>query len=230
MKTNDTVAVQKKEFIKYFENLSFKYGCHRVWSDFIHISAYAISNPFDKRFFDEREKHYNEIISRYEEKEISNFVHMLACVISAYIENSEQDFLGSVFGDLRLNNEWNGQFFTPYNIGSMMSKIILEEQIETKPESEPITISDPCCGSGCLLIGAVNQAKKIGYNIEKDVVIYAQDIDNIAALMCYIQLSLIGCKAMVKIGDSLSDPLVIGDDMKNPNLWLTPVFLTTKII
>lgn len=218
----------KKEFIKYFENLSFKYGRYRVWTDFVYISAYAISNPFDKRFFEEREKHYNEIISRYEKEEISNFVHMLAEVISAYIENTEQDFLGSIFGELRLNNEWSGQFFTPYNIGSMMSKIILEDQIETKSKSEPITISDPCCGSGCLLIGAVNHARESGYNIEKDVIIYTQDIDNIAALMCYIQLSLLGCKAIVKIGDSLSDPLVIGDDMKNPNLWLTPAFLAKK--
>ena len=54
------------------------------------------------------------------------------------------------------------------------------------------------------------------------MVFYAQDIDRIAALMCYIQLSLLGCKALIKIGNSLTDPLTENEPL-NENIWLTPM-------
>lgn len=59
----------------------------------------------------------------------------------------------------------------------------------------------------------------------------AQDIDRTAALMCYIQLSLLGCAGYVVVADVFRDPLVgLG---KSPlliaptpeqELWLTPAF------
>ena len=48
----------------------------------------------------------------------------------------------------------------------------------------------------------------------------AQDIDQTAALMCYIQLSLLGCPAVIIIGDSLVKP-----DMHPDNdFWFTPFY------
>ena len=41
--------------------------------------------------------------------------------------------------------------------------------------------------------------------------------------MCYIQLSLLGCKAIVKIGNSLTDPFV-GSDMETDSVWLSPMY------
>lgn len=54
------------------------------------------------------------------------------------------------------------------------------------------------------------------------MVFYVQDIDRIAALMCYIQLSLLGCKAFIKIGNSLTDPLT-ENESRDENIWLTPM-------
>ena len=51
---------------------------------------------------------------------------------------------------------------------------------------------------------------------------FAQDIDLTAALMCYIQLSLLGCMAAVKVGKSLSDPLVENEPISE-KLWFTPM-------
>ena len=67
-----------------------------------------------------------------------------------------------------------------------------------------------------------NEAKNLGVNYQEKMVFYAQDIDRIAALMCYIQLSLLGCKAFVKIGNSLTDPLTENEPL-NENIWLTPM-------
>ena len=45
----------------------------------------------------------------------------------------------------------------------------------------------------------------------------AQDIDRTAAMMCYIQMSLLGCPAIVAIGDSLAKPFPHPDN----EVWCT---------
>ena len=39
-----------------------------------------------------------------------------------------------------------------------------------------------------------------------------QDIDPVAAKMTLIQLSVLGCRVVIKIGDSLADPILAHDE------------------
>ena len=48
----------------------------------------------------------------------------------------------------------------------------------------------------------------------------AQDIDHAAAMMCYIQLSLLGCPAVVIVGDTLAKPMLHPDN----DVWYTPFY------
>lgn len=57
-----------------------------------------------------------------------------------------------------------------------------------------------------MLIAFANVAREHKLNYQRDVLFVAQDIDQTAALMCYIQLSLLGCPAVVIVGDSLAKP------------------------
>ena len=88
------------------------------------------------------------------------------------------------------------------------------------------TATDPACGAGATLIAGVNViAGELVRNRpelrwQDHVVVAAQDIDYIVGLMCYIQLSLIGCAGFVKIGDSIADPMHFGDDMAK--YWILP--------
>lgn len=181
------------------------------------MSACAISNQNDYRFREQRETEYLKRISEYSKSEVDGMTEMFAITAMAVCDNSKQDFLGVLYGQLGLNNSNNGQFFTPYHIGEMMAKMNLPDSIEEKP----LTVSDPCCGAGCLLIACVNEAKQKGFDLD-DVLLFAQDVDQTAALMCYIQLSLLDAAAVIKIGDSLSDPLTLEEN--GNNLWLTPRF------
>lgn len=57
----------------------------------------------------------------------------------------------------------------------------------------------------------------------------AQDIDFLAGMMCYIQLSLIGCPGYVVIDDSISSPITGIDPhglipRDGPNVWYTPMY------
>jgi len=81
---------------------------------------------------------------------------LLPYVIAAFECKQEQDFLGEMFGFLRLSDTWKGQYFTPHHIGGFMGDInsySVESNLTTK---EVITVSDNCCGSGCLLIAFAN--------------------------------------------------------------------------
>lgn len=170
----------------------------------------------------ESELAYKECASRYGAEEISQIAELFSMTIMALEDNPAQDFLGDIFGSLNLHNEWHGQFFTPYHIGSMMARMQLPDKPVEELWTKPITICDPCCGAGCLLIACANEAKNLGINYQEKMVFYAQDIDRIAALMCYIQLSLLGCKAFIKIGNSLTDPLTENESL-DENIWLTPM-------
>ena len=213
-----------KGFIAAFNTLAGRHGRFDVWTDFITMSACAISNSCDRRYSKKREADYMRCVSKYNPEELKLFAEMLSHVVFALDRHSEQDFLGEIFSVLNLHNEWHGQFFTPYDIAAAMAKMNLCSLGEKLDGHDPVTICDPCCGAGCLLIACANEAIRLKINFQRKMIFFAQDIDRIAALMCYIQLSLLGCRAIIKIGNSLTDPLTVDEPMTE-NVWLTPMLL-----
>ena len=66
-------------------------------------------------------------------------------------------------------------------------------------------------------------------NYQTSVLFTAQDIDYIVGLMCYLQLSLMGCAGYVVIGDTLRHPLTALDrrgliPRPDQNIWYTPFY------
>ena len=135
--------------------------------------------------------------------------------------------------NLDLGSHWHGQFFTPYDICRMMAKISLnggERDAKTEIlDHGYISINDPACGAGATLIAAANQLRNQYINYQTDALFVGQDIDRIAGMMCYIQLSLLGCAGYVVIADTLSNPIT-GADVLIPcpkadqEMWYTPMF------
>ena len=104
-----------------------------------------------------------------------------------------------------------------------MAAVNIEPAVDQLKDKKLITVSDCCCGAGCLLIAFANEAMKAHIDFQSRVLFVAQDLDYVAGLMCYIQLSLLGCKAIVKIGNSLTDPFV-NNDMETDSVWLSPMY------
>ena len=138
------------------------------------------------------------------------------------------DCLGSVFMELNFGNKSTSQFFTPYHICELMAKVTEEDVAAIVKEKGYITINDPCCGAGATLIAAVNEARKqlekVNLNFQNHVLVAAQDIDEIVALMCYIQLSLLGVAAYIKVGNSLTEPMSTDDN--GENYWFTMMYFS----
>lgn len=216
----------KKEFFRVFNQLTNRHRSWDVWRDFIVMYACALSNPVDKQHYDEREALYLRTIKKYNKQEQPLFSELAAHTIMALEDNPEQDFLGSIYMSLNLGNQHNGQFFTPYHVCELMAEVTMQDSVLKIEEEGYITINDPCCGAGATLIAGVHAAKKrlekAGYNYQNHILVVAQDIDMTVALMCYIQLSLLGVAGCVKVGNSLTDPITVNDSKEN--YWYTPMY------
>lgn len=225
---------RQKEFVKEYERLCARNNRHQVWSDFVYMAAAAISNAVDKRHAEHREEQYMAIVKKYTREELDVFPTLFALIVSGMEEYPDQDFLGELYMELNLGNDKNGQFFTPYDVCKCMAMLTTEADVlRARIERQGyITINDCACGAGATLIAAAmvlkDAFKDISFNYQQQALFIAQDIDYTTALMCYIQLSLLGCAGYVRVGNTLTDPMVghvlFGDGSEKT--WYTPMFFS----
>lgn len=229
------VDKDQQEFIKIVDTLANRFHRWEIWSDFIIMFAISISNSIDKVHAEQREEIYMRTVKKYTQQELELFPQLCAMVVMALENDKNRDFLGEMYMALNLGNHWKGQFFTPYNVCRMMAEITCGDTVSEIEEKGYIAVNDCCCGAGALLIAYANAAEQAtinsGYNWQNHLLFTAQDVDMVVGLMCYIQLSLIGCAGFVKIGNSLTEPMTEGEairDLSNPNsyYWYTPMYFS----
>lgn len=190
----------KGEFCKGIRELARRYDRHEVFNDFCEIAAITLRQVFERN--QANEERYLKLIRRYEPEEQKQFARLLALTAQALTEKP-RDFLGECFHELELHNRYKGQFFTPFDVSRMMAKISLagfEEQIRKHGYVE---LNEPTCGSGGMVIAAVEEVKAAGFNPVHVFFAVAQDIDRKCCNMTYIQLSLLAVPAAVIWGDTL---------------------------
>ena len=230
-KTRHLKSERQKKLAKLFDEACYRHNQGSVWSDFVTMAAIAISNRVDESNAPDREKLYMQLAGKYNEKELTCMAEMFAEIVAGIEENPDQDFLGELFMCLELSNSFAGQFFTPYSLCQFMARCTAEkdhlmEQIEQKGW---ISVSDPACGAGALLVAFANWCLECDVNYQTSVLFVAQDIDYTVGCMCYIQLSLMGCPGYVVIDDSLRRPSTSHDDrglipVHGPKVWYTPFY------
>ena len=96
-----------------------------------------------------------------------------------------------------------------------------------------MSINDCACGAGALLIAARNVMMRAGQDWSSGAMFVAQDIDRPAGLMCYLQLSLLGCAGYVVIADSLRYPIIGSLIRPTPvpeqDIWYTPTLYLSPV-
>ncbi|MGM9598659.1 MAG: N-6 DNA methylase [Faecousia sp.] len=204
----------QSEFQKVFSKLCDTKSSWQAWSDFVEMAAIAISNTCEihENVKQDRDARYLTIIGQYSKSEQALFPELMRILTESLEQNQEQDFLGEMFMALELGNHWKGQFFTPYNLCKAMCLLSLSDAKEQLQVKGWLSLNDPACGAGATLIAARNYLNSVGIDGTQAFFV-AQDIDRTAAMMCYIQLSLLGCAGYVVIADTLCHPFT------GPILW-----------
>lgn len=195
---------ETRSFVKVLDGIDQSRSTYELFNDFTTISSCVISNTVDKINFNMREAEFGRVKKRYNEKQMEGFVELFAMMTAAIGRDSNRDFLGDLYSGLDLLDKRHQQFFTPYPISKFMAASISADQVERVRENGYIKVCDPSCGSGTMLIAYVNLMRKQNMNPARDALLVAQDIDMRVAKMCYISLSLMGCAAIVKVGNTLS--------------------------
>lgn len=222
---------QQKRMMELYDSLCYRHSRWEVWSDFVSMSAISIANAVCKDYAEQREKLYLQTVKKYTKEEVEHFVEMFAELVRGMEVDPNQDFLGDLFMNLGLSNDHNGQFFTPYHLCDFMAHVV-DEGIDAEIEKQGwIGVNDPACGAGALLVAFANHCRKMDINFQEHVLFVAQDIDYIVALMCYLQLSLLGCPGYIVVGNSLSNPATSIDDrglipVPSENVWYTPLYFS----
>lgn len=209
------------ELKKSIVNLGYKHSIWQVFEDFVTLSACSVSNSVDFLHREEREKIYLDTIKKYTKKEAEEFPKMFALLVEALEQElsvrGPSDVLGRLYHDLELHNKWRGQFFTPQSIADMMAEMSISDHDADIGRRGYITVCEPCCGSGVMILGMAKALLKSQYSPSQNLVVTAADLDLKCACMAYIQLSLYGIPAVIEHADTLT--------CKVFSRWYTPVYL-----
>jgi len=205
----------KKDFIKLLDEVGYQFNTRDKFYNFCEISAFTLRMPFGGITQDEL-NNYKRVYGRYTKDQILCFGKMLGILINS-LEAGYHDFLGKVFMNLDMGNEYAGQFFTPDCVCRMMAEINLHDIEPLLEHKDFITVNEPCCGAGAMIIAIADCLKAKGINYSNRVYVIAQDIDYLSCCMSFIQFSLCGVAATVINCDSL------WPQEKTWHSWQTPV-------
>ena len=206
----------KQEMIKKIRDMSKYYSGHQVFRDWIEVYALSIANlcePENTPVWEKREQQYLSTINKYKKEEIDGFSE-LGAMLTLALEKDMSDILGSVYMGIETGNKATGQFFTPDSISQLAAKMMDVGIVSIK---EPIRLHEPTCGSSGMIIAYARTLRNKDIDYQKLLEVKASDIDFACVYMSYIQLSLLGIKAVVVRQDSLK-----GEKIPQERIFVTP--------
>lgn len=212
------------DIVKDIEKAAYTVDTFKFVSDLFECGAIAISNAVDLVQKNEREERYLQIIRSYKpahQKSLAEiFGKVYAQLASVVYDNGRfNDNLGEIFMRCNLGNKTTGQFFTPYHISEFMARAAIDETLvkEKTADDGILTVNDPCCGGGGMLIAALEVLHSLGVNYARNCFMEANDIDLRCVHMTYLQLALAGVPAIVRHQDTLTRACW--------SVWYTPAYL-----
>lgn len=198
------VPTELREFNSVFNSLITRHDVSQVYRDFLEIVICCLAHGT-------QENRYFEIISRYNREELEKFSRLFGELMIFYSKNSGEnswcDPLGTYYELLASNYKKSafGQFFTPDTICDLMVQLTLNK------ENWGVTVNEPACGSGRLVLASNTMVKGNRY--------VCQDKDDICCQMTAINLAFHKVDAVVYCMDSIQidDPRAIY--VINHELW-----------
>lgn len=169
----------RKEILKIFESLRYKRDLWSLYSDFLEMTAIAISNSAERIAvpgrFEKREQRYLSLAKNYDKEELLKMSEAFNLFVRLQDYNLEsqgaKDILGGLLMDLDLGDKWAGQFFTPDHVANLMAKVAYRVE-DFKAEIEKkgfVYANDPAVGGGVTMIGLVNAMLDGGCNPQREL-------------------------------------------------------------
>lgn len=195
------------DIVKDIDSCTYHVDKHKFVSDLFECGAIAISNAVDLTQKDEREERYMQIINNYKPRNKK--------ALRRYSPKS-----------MHCSLPW----FTTTVISTTTSvRSLCAVTSATKPQDSSLhritsrnlwrilTVSDPCCGGGGMLIAALDVLHSFGVNYARNCFMEGSDVDLRCVHMTYLQLALAGVPAIVRHQNTLTRECW--------SVWYTPAYL-----
>ncbi len=137
-------------------------------------------------------------ITRKNNRAVEAMVRALGELMLA-AQEGYQDVLGPVFEAVGASSDGLGQFFTPRPVCQLLARMQLEGATPHE-DGSPITIYDPCVGSGGMLLAAAEVAEELGLEVE----LHGSDIDPVCVQMSRLNLMIHGAAREARRAQSIA--------------------------
>lgn len=244
----NSVAACKAGFKETFTALTRKHNFSEAWADFTtlgaicaHQTAYynpamipsGMENnpevikireslmPIDN-VWQALEDRYMSFVPKYGPEGMALMSHLYGYTDYA-LNVFGEDFLGPLYEELDLSGSAQrgsrGEFFTPAAVAKMMAQISLGDVEDIIDSKGFITVSEPCCGAGGMVIAVANVLKELGHNPQEILYVEAIDVNQTFFNVAYMQFALLGLACRVWHGNTLS--LEMTELRETPHLKLS---------
>lgn len=193
------------EFVKRIQRFNALDGRDHFRS-FIEMAycSYAKVTAGNKERADKLEERYMQIVGTLKPETVREYPELVGLIFNGLLPGG-CDFLGSAASQLEALNAHAGQFFTPYHISRCMAEMVLGDLGATLAAKGFVTIAEPACGSGGMILAAADVFKAKGFEPHTSMLARATDVSPLCFQMTFLQLTLRGIPALVQYGDSLGN-------------------------
>jgi hypothetical protein len=163
----------------------------RAFEDVIRASVAALAaETMEEDYFEAIKEHTQGTIGK---RGVDLFGKFFGQTVDAISQN-DHDVLGDIF-QTSISYGENAFYMTPQSVSAAMSKMMMGDS-EAADNKESLTIQDPCCGTGILLIEAAKENDRAE--------LCGTDIDSRCADICAINLGIRSRYGWVICGNTLS--------------------------
>lgn len=181
-------------FQKILAGFGPRHNTHEVFRAFVRLAACALAAQT-------REPEYLEEAKRWTREDLERFAHALGALIQDMEQEPFRDLLGPAYMETlsASGQRCGGEFHTPPEVAEVIARMLAGDR--PTPAEGPITLSEPACGSGAMILA---YAAALPRKDIRRLRVVAVDINATACDMCFINTSLWGIPATVIHGNSLT--------------------------
>lgn len=222
--TNHQTQWLQDQFIKLMREAlpDTRWGTrYDYWSGWLRTAAYTVHQmpyhtgqlePDDQ--FEAIEQRYMEQIKGCSKEQLDLYKRLYHLTQYALHLNPWTDFLGQIYHRLELEDRDGGQSFTPPDASRLIAALLaddseeehggLRQQLEGR---NLISVSEDACGSGGMVLSFAGHIAEMGHDPVNRLMVMLTDIDPNCFDMAYIQCSMTGLMALVRLGDTLTQQI-----------------------
>jgi len=169
-------------------------GCSSTLTSFLALTVCALSAGA-------REEMYVEEAARWAKDVLTLMSQALALLVEAMERHPFADLLGEVYTEWSWSKDKQrtGEYYTPQPVCDLMARMMITDI----PDKRPITLSEPACGSGRMILASAKVLADNGVS-PSALWVEARDLSKAACFMTFINTTLWGIPCRVIHSNTLS--------------------------